>query len=362
MESQSDERSLERLREAYAENRLTLYVGAGVSVGNGLPNWQELVLAMYFSAIADERMSGWRPFPNYLYAIAEWHLERVREPLDITARRCRKYYEDKYPGAFVDHLRKTLYAGFASSVSTEEYYDMDADELRDANPTLDAVARLCEGGVVGGRGVRAVVTQNYDNLLEMALGEQRSEAIWKAGKLQPPKLPIYHVHGYVPVVGEGSTDQEIVFTEEQYHLAARDAYSWANLAQIQCMSSSVGLMVGLSLSDRNIRRLLDAVMTTPAGSENFALLRKPRWEPPGPGELGVIHEKALEYYHRFNQSGAKTALGERDRNEEILGILGQVELLDIKQQTDVLTQLGVRPIWYEEHYDIAGKIKSIMSS
>src|SRR5947209_14069796 len=102
---------IEQVRKAYRANNLTLYLGAGVSVGNGLPSWDRLVLAMYFSAIKrDDIVEGIRPFPNYLFAIAEWHLERRREPLDITARKIRNLYKDEI--VFLDKVHETLYAGF----------------------------------------------------------------------------------------------------------------------------------------------------------------------------------------------------------------------------------------------------------
>ena len=82
--------NLKRLQSAYKQGDLTLYLGAGVSILNGLPPWDRLVLSMYYSAISSEAM-GIRPFSNYLFAIAEWHLGRNHEPLDITARRLRKY-------------------------------------------------------------------------------------------------------------------------------------------------------------------------------------------------------------------------------------------------------------------------------
>ena len=49
----AEDESVERLRQAYNAGNLTLYLGAGVSVGNGLPTWQQLVLAMYFNALDD---------------------------------------------------------------------------------------------------------------------------------------------------------------------------------------------------------------------------------------------------------------------------------------------------------------------
>ena len=40
-----------------------------------------------------------------------------------------------------------------------------------------------------------MVTENYDSLLESALGTHPFQAIWNSTMLQPGKLPIYHVHG-----------------------------------------------------------------------------------------------------------------------------------------------------------------------
>jgi hypothetical protein len=256
--------ALDRQRHAHNDRNLTLYLGAGVSVGNGIPTWEKLVVAMYFAAIDEQPLGSWRPYPNYLFAIAEWHLERSREPLDIVARKIRKYHS---PDTFLDSLRQTLYAGFSDY--DDQFMPLNASDMRSANSTLDAVASLCESN----NGVRSVITYNYDELLEVALDEHPFQSIWKTQSLEPGRLPIYHVHGYVPIDSENSsTAEEIVFTEEQYHLAAQDDYSWANLVQLQAMSTSVGLMVGLSLSDRNMRRLLDAVNKPPlTGEKTFFL-------------------------------------------------------------------------------------------
>lgn len=118
---------LDRLREAFQRGDISLYLGAGVSAGNGLPSWDQLVLAMYFSAISAQSMGDWRPFPNYLFAIAEWHLERSKEPLDITARRIRKYFTS--PEAFLTSLQDTLYAGFTFDGSAR-FQELRREELR----------------------------------------------------------------------------------------------------------------------------------------------------------------------------------------------------------------------------------------
>ena len=356
--------AIQSLREAWRAGNLTLYLGAGVSVGNGLPTWERLVLATYFSAIKREHLGGWRPYPNYLYAIAEWHLERGNEPLDITARKIRRYL--KKPQDFLQSLRQTLYAGFLDPDEYESarFKPLEPGALRAANSTLDAVARLCETRRCNGRGVKSVISYNYDCLLETVLHPLPVQPIWKPLPFAPKKLPVYHVHGYVPIGDEpGSTAEEIVFTEEQYHQVAQDAYSWSNLAQIQCMSSSVGLMVGLSLSDRNIRRLLDAVNKTPVPTQNYAFLQEPRWKQPAPEELDRINEKAITYMERFERSGVKRGgVKGPTWQSQIMGILEQLEQLGRDEQTFVLEQLGIRPVWYREHGEIPDIVSEIIGS
>ena len=97
---------------------------------------------------------------------------------------------------------------------------------------------------------------------------------------------------------------------EQYYSAAQDAYSWSNLVQLQRMSGSVGLMVGLSLSDRNLRRLLHVVQRASLHSEHYALLRKPQWTRPNEDELDQMHQNAIGYLNKFRQSGVKKDEGE----------------------------------------------------
>lgn len=372
MTGMSDQQA-NRLRSAFERKQLTLYLGAGVSVGNGLPAWEKLVLAMYFDAIRRERRSGWRPYPNYLYAIAEWQLGESREPLEITARKLRKFYDDteEHHQRFLEDLRRTLYARVEGDDAHRE-----PGMLRDANETLGAVARLCEASTVD-RGVAGVITYNYDNLLEIVLRDQ-SRKVQSVFDPEPPAedaLPIYHVHGFVPIEGEGSRPDDIVFTEEQYHLAARDPYSWSNLVQLRAMTGTTGLMIGLSLADRNIRRLLDAIARSPARSRSFILLRDPKLEhrKPTAKALDAIHRKAKTYLKRFKDSGIKSAheydpeqvfarrpavksgamiKGEPVYRKEIRGIIEAVRATEAEQQTWVLKQLGVEPIWYRKHDEI----------
>ncbi|MFC1573305.1 SIR2 family protein [Candidatus Eisenbacteria bacterium] len=383
--STSRQEAIATLRTACEHGNLTLYLGAGVSVDNGLPTWEQLVLAMYFSAISKQSLGGWRPFPNYLFAIAEWHLENSREPLEITARKLRNLYGEEGQASFRDSLRSTLYGGFLDP-NGDISGAPSPDQLLSASPTLAAVTALCSQTRASQRAVKSVITYNYDNLLELALGSYPHQSVFGEGAVKPEIMPVYHVHGFVPMTGQGSLPDDIVFTEDQYHRAARDPYSWSNLVQIRSMAGSIGLMIGLSLTDRNMRRLLDAVSKAPLESQQFILLQRPKGEPPPDEDLDQIHQKAIKYLDRFKRSGIKSAEMQTDAvmtagpgikadyptlrrsrpgtkgplyQEEIAGIIEQVERLDAEQQTAVLTQLGVTPIWYDEHDEVGPLLDEI---
>jgi hypothetical protein len=346
---------------------------------------------MYFSAIAEQKMNGWRPYPNYLYAIAEWHLKRSSMPLEITARKIRKYYPQ--PEVFLGKLREALYEGFLLKHVGNVGQSVDTDppkpsKVCEENATLGAVARLVQHKRAPRRGVRSVITYNYDSLLETVLPRIPTQAIFGRQAWNEEALPIYHVHGYVPLSEHeaGTEGDAIVFTEDQYHLVAQDPYGWSNIVQIQTLSSSVGLMIGLSLGDRNMRRLLDAISRAPVGSCNYAIISKPKWTPASDGDLDKIHRTAIKYLARFEKGSVKrnyivkkdAALYQRlgvtsstpfwSRGEtkeepiyrsEIRGILGEVERFDAQEQEFVLRQLGVRPILIEKHTEIPEILRSI---
>lgn len=354
--------ALDSLSSAYTKGDLTLYLGAGVSVGSGLPTWDKLVLAMYFSALNKQSLGNWHLPPNYLFAIAEWHLEQAQEPLEITARKIRRYYEDDED--FLQHLWETLYAGFLDTYAGS-FIGREDSAIHTGNETLDAVSRLCKENVPGKKGVKSVITYNYDSLLEIALGDYPFQSIDRAEPLKQGRLPIYHVHGYVPLDVAKSAAHNIVFTEEQYHQSAKDAYSWANLVQIQCLSSSTGLMIGLSLADRNMRRLCDAVSQMPVATMNYALLQEPQWKQPDSVELQQIDERARLYFHRFETGNArmnndqKPGINSRMWQGQIIDIIKEVQRVGVEQQTFILEQLGIRPIWYRKHSEISDIIAAI---
>jgi hypothetical protein len=217
-----------------------------------------------------------------------------------------------------------------------------------------------------------VVTYNYDDLLEWILGRHphqsvwTQQSLWKAVRSKSPRLPIYHVHGFVPLQGgTGSVLDEIVLTEDQYHRAAQNPYSWNNLVQMRTLSDFVGLMIGLSLTDRNLRRILDNLRAMPARNKSYALMKKPDPWKVEAADLTSILETMKERV----RTGVEPFWSEKDIakldgpaiHEPIIRMIRDVQTLDWRREEATLEELGVTVIWYEEHDEIARVIQTIIS-
>jgi hypothetical protein len=65
------------------------------------------------------------------------------------------------------------------------------------------------------------------------------------------------VHGYLPRSGNIPDDTELVFSEDAYHGQFIEPFSWSNLIQLNKLTQNTCLLVGVSLTDPNMRRLPD---------------------------------------------------------------------------------------------------------
>ena len=68
---------------------------------------------------------------------------------------------------------------------------------------------------------------------------------------------MYHVHGYLPRTGRIPDSMELVFSEDAYHNQFIDPFSWSNLILLNKLTQNTCLFIGVSLTDPNMRRLLD---------------------------------------------------------------------------------------------------------
>jgi len=350
------------LKEAFKAGKLTFYLGAGVSKPNGLPSWEELVQALYFSTLGDESyIQSLRPYPNYLFALAEWVLEQKDEPLDIIIRKIKQWYEGK---DFIGMLSNTLYAGFGRENEGLNIWGLP-EEVLYRNKTLKAVIDCCVKSVPGKTGLNSIITYNYDNLLELGLENFPNEKvnfqpIFKGTqKLDAGKIPIYHVHGYIPYQGNDVNYDEIIFSEEQYNRAFQDPFFWGNVVQVNQFTNQTGLMIGLSLSDRNIRRILDSIRNQPVPNNNYILMRKPKFKmiDTNSAELNHIREKAEEYLQKFAMSRMKMPDKEPYQIQKILENIYRYEEDEFEKGFE---NLGLKLITFDDFDEIPEIISAII--
>lgn len=371
-----------KLRHSFSNKNITLYLGAGTSIGSGLPNWEKLVLSMYFSTVSQQKMDNMRPYANYLYSISEWYLKSNPEPLEITARKLRTHLKTNHDleQDFITSLHENLYMNLIDEEGRPKS-SITAEFLSTKNSSLSSISKLCKKSS-SSTGILSVISYNYDNLLEILIEKNDipHQVIFRNESYLPDKLPIYHVHGFVPLDKNEtrcSDESEIVFTEDQYHIIARDPYNWSNMVQMKYLSGSIGIMIGLSLADRNMRRLLDAIQNSPFETKNFAIIQKPSTQKPADEILEKIHFKAIKYLKDFENLGInesagennvlfrKRSVGDKSTNQinevgqkgvgykkQIAEIINHVQMVSQKQQEEVLKELGITPIWYSDHDEI----------
>lgn len=155
------------------------FLGAGVSVEQGVPAWRELVLSMLFDRGHGAGFVERLP-PALHAAVTAWltghlgyDLTVLARVVEVAAPRGERWTERE----FLEQLRRRLYP---------------PRRRRPEGPTtLDAVADFIADGAREGR-VPAVITLNYDDLLERALRARGvpHHPVWSARRTRGAGLPV----------------------------------------------------------------------------------------------------------------------------------------------------------------------------
>lgn len=226
-------RQVAELGAALHAGRLTLVCGAGVSVGAGIPAWNELLYRLLRTTL--------KRFAN-----ADFH-ELDREDANALQGKYStlvmgRYLKNNLGDDFLGEVRKALYSNKPTTGSI-----------------VDAIVRLARPER-DGEPLDSIITFNFDALIEeqLAAHDVSHRAVFSEGvRTLPNELPVYHVHGYLPRSGKIPSTSQIVFSEDAYHSQFIEPFSWSNLTQLNKLSENTCLLIGLSLSDPNLRRLLD---------------------------------------------------------------------------------------------------------
>jgi NAD-dependent SIR2 family protein deacetylase len=239
------------LKNALEGNQLTLICGAGVSIASGIPTWNQLLVAML----------------NRVFDSGEDNNEKINADELLREIPQSNLITGKY-------LRLLLKEDFEKKLKEQLYSDYSDDGLN--TPLLDTISELARPKRSGKR-LESIITFNFDDLIESKLTQDHINhcSIWKEGQIHDDidELPIYHVHGYLPNKNDFDSPH-LVFSEESYHSQFMDAFSWSNLTLLNAFSSHLCLFVGLSLSDPNLRRLLDISYRRNKKTKHYIIIKK----------------------------------------------------------------------------------------
>lgn len=310
------------LVDAYLKDGVSLVLGAGVSASCGAPSWTELLLRLHASAAKHRTVD--------LSGISGVYAESVATDGPLISARLAAVGVNDSTSAFRDSLRKEIYGSLAA--------------VRGALvQELARLALVSEGRM----GVKAVLTYNYDTLLEDefdSLGRQyrRLDRNDRGGQ---HGIEVRHVHGFL---GRTEIDGEwIVLTERAYHAEYGSPFSWSNIVQLNAFRESSCVFVGLSMTDPNLRRLLEAARQT-ATPKHYCFLRKT-------SAAALQNNLDAEWTTRGRAKGRP-----KEEDKQRLAVRFQIAaaMADANRGA-ALRELGVETIWYDDHDKLPLLIKSV---
>jgi hypothetical protein len=343
--------SISQLKKIYAREGIVLVLGAGVSVGSGIPTWTNLLKKMVTKEFNnDEKMfNRLRKRDMSLPAIASLLQERYRSRKKLVEETRDVLYAD-FPfyrigtdkenrGKFLRYIHEGIWDDGKGNVTKIE-----------PNTTLRAVGAFCtawkepekgESGYQRNPTVHALVTLNTDTLLEnyvhaLTIQELLQSVDRPSAVGQSDRIKLYHMHGQlhfdlqeVAGVQKNPDEQQqtwdaldaIVLTEQDYYDFFNEPNSMFNYTFLYLLREYSCLFIGLSMDDENIRRLLHY-----SKRERIEALKKKLGDTVSQGKLRAM---AIRHFAILARSG----------NEEV----------DHARQ-DTLLPLGVTVLWADKRF------------
>lgn len=233
---------VEQLHTQYENDNIVLFLGAGASNEAKIATWDTLISEL-FVALIDKQLSA-----NHIQIEKKDKKKIVKEIINQNGNSPllqTRFLRNGFENDFEELVRDILYK---SAVDTSDL--------------LEEIGQLCIPNR-GKLGVRAIINYNFDDLVEKNLKRLRVKyhSIYGEGMIpDTDELGIYHVHGFLPQEKENYenlTKSLLVFSEEGYHKLMLEPYNWANISQLNYMINNTCLFIGLSMTDPNMRRLLE---------------------------------------------------------------------------------------------------------
>ncbi|MCI8596863.1 MAG: hypothetical protein HFJ10_00230 [Lachnospiraceae bacterium] len=277
------EKYLKKIKSAFRNQDMVLFLGAGVSIDGGIPLWETLIKTLHV-----------------------YMLNRLTKEKELSFEEQELIKELASDNEMESPLMQMRY--IKAAFSNEEYYKLVHSALYSQSINIDtsllnAIAKIstpqrsyC--------GIKSIITYNFDDLLERKFAQkdiQYNIISDERERQLVDKLNIYHVHGYLPSdFSDIAEDPNLIFSEEDYHRIYRDAYSWSNLTQLNALRENTCLFIGCSLTDPNLRRLLDVAARNGESPRHYAFLKKKKMKRKKNGEM--VNKDILRLYQTIDDN------------------------------------------------------------
>jgi len=235
-----NENYLKDLKDEFKKGNLCLFCGAGVSIKAGIPNWSFLLKGL-LQNLVDKKLGDYSLNPQRQSQLAEFYYDEF----GVSSLIVGQYLKNGLAETFLEDVRSALYQNNPSE-----------------SDILNTIVELCRPQRER-KTLNSIITFNFDDLIECNLEKNRIKhrPIFAEGqRALNSEIPIYHPHGFLPKTQKLTEQNEIVFSEDAYHSQFIEPFSWSNLVQLNHLNNNTCLLVGISLTDPNLRRLLDVSM------------------------------------------------------------------------------------------------------
>jgi len=312
--------ALKHLKNAYERGDLNLVLGAGISSSFGIPTWESLLQRLLLKTIEAEPKKA---------AILSKIFTRIFNPSPLIAGRYlqESFLDSGVSNKFEKEVQRALYETYDESVNSS---------------IMDEIIKLC---VAPGNSpnLDGIITYNYDDIIESKLKmtgiEVPFQSIYGQGINSDNKsLSIFHVHGYLPRKGKINKNNSVTLGEYVYHEQYSNVYSWNNLVQINKFRDKQCLFIGTSLSDPNIRRLLD-IANSQKSNKKFHYILKKRAN-------NILIKEYLSKILENNPDLFNEKVKSNMDYEEIVRFL--IEMKNRFEEKDS-ESLGVKTVWIDDH-------------
>ncbi len=324
--------SLENLKKAYKNESLVLVLGAGVSIDFKVPSWSVLLQNLMVHTIEKEKKDS--------EVISKLFNDIFKPSPLIAGRYLQNYFSNNDKTSFETMVRKVLYS-----------------TAKKNNPSnqMDEIVKLCAAPGKSPN-LDSIITYNFDDILEYNLDKTNMDIPYKSVfglgiDIKNNELPIFHVHGFLPENKKLSKSNQITFGENNYHQQYSDIYSWNNIIQINKFRDNTCLFIGSSLTDPNIRRLLDIALKQKGNKRKHHYIFKKRFN------IAKLERELIEALK--SQEILDEKLKSNLNFDDVLKYLNEV--YERFEENDSAS-FGVKTIWVDDWSEVPKILKQIRES